>query len=259
MSKSCLIGHTGFIGSNLARQHPFDDCYHSVNIEQIRGRSYDLLVCSGVSAVKWRANRFPQEDRTAIERLLDNLAHVSAARVILISTVDVYPHLVGVDESTDPHGDANHAYGTNRLFVEDSVQSLFGRTHIVHLPAMFGPGLKKNVIYDLLHDNCLEAIYPHSRFQYYDVRRLWADIQVILQHNLPVVNFATEPIRTYDIVNRYFPGKPIGSPDTPAVSYDIRTRHAACFGGSRGYVYSSEQVLTQLGDWIHQGGKEAAA
>jgi nucleoside-diphosphate-sugar epimerase len=259
MPGACLIGHTGFVGGNLARQYVFDDCYNSRNIEQIRGRSYDLLVCCGVSAVKWQANRFPTEDRAAIDRLLKNLAFVTATRSILISTVDVYPSTEGVDESFDPHGHANHAYGTNRLHVEDTVQQLLGSAHLVRLPALFGPGLKKNVIYDLLHDNCLDAIHPHGSLQYYDVRRLWCDLQVVMRKNLRVVNFATEPIETCKIVQRYFSDKRIASQAARPSIYDVRTEHAEYFGGSHGYIYSAEQVLADLGDWIQEDKKGVAA
>jgi nucleoside-diphosphate-sugar epimerase len=257
--RTCLIGHTGFVGGNLAGQYAFDDCYHSRNIEQIRGRSYDLIVCCGVSAVKWQANRFPAEDRAAIDQLLKNLAFVTAARSILISTVDVYPLAEGVDESFDPHGHANHAYGTNRLHVEDTIQQLFGCGHVVRLPAIFGPGLKKNVIYDLLHDNCLEAIHPHSKFQYYDVRRLWQDLQTVMRNDLRLINFATEPIETRQIVRRYFPGKQVGGQAVLPATYDMRTRYAEHVGGSGGYFYSAEQVLGYLGDWIRQDQKGVAA
>ena len=36
--RTALIGHTGFIGSNLARQFAFDECYNSKSIGGIRGR-----------------------------------------------------------------------------------------------------------------------------------------------------------------------------------------------------------------------------
>jgi hypothetical protein len=251
VSASCLIGYSGFIGGNLAKQYAFRDCYRSANIDQIRGRSYDTLVCSGVSAMKWWANRFPADDREAIDRLLENLTSVRAERAVLISTVDVYPLSQGLDESFDPHGRTNHAYGTNRLYVEDTMRQLFSQLHIVRLPAMFGPGLKKNVIYDLIHDNCLEAIHPDSAFQYYDVRRLWEDLQVVFRDNLPLVNFTTEPIATRKIVERYFPGKPIGAQAECAATYDLRTRFAEHFGGRQGYVFSAERVLSRLGDWLH--------
>jgi hypothetical protein len=259
MPGTCLIGYTGFVGGNLARQHSFDDRYNSRNIEQIRGKSYDLLVCCGVSAVKWQANRFPDEDRAAIDRLLENLALVTAQRSILISTIDIYPSTEGVDESFDPHGLPNHPYGVNRLRVEDTIRQLFHCANIVRLPGLFGPGLKKNVIYDLLHDNCLDAMHPHGSFQYYDVRRLWRDLEVVMRNNLSVSNFATRPIETWEIVQRYFPGKQIGSQNARPSAYDMRTQFAEYFGGSDGYIYSREQVLADLGDWIREDKRGVAA
>lgn len=259
MPAACLIGHTGFVGGNLAAQFSFDGLYHSRNIEQIRGKSYDLMVCSGVSAVKWQANRFPAEDRAAIDRLLQNLKTVRARRVVLISTVDAYPHTRGVDESFDPHGQANHAYGTNRLYVEDAIRESYPHVHIVRLPGLFGPGLKKNIIYDLLHNNNLEAINPRSRFQFYDVRRLWQDLEVVLKDDLRLVNFATGPLENSKIVQRFFPGKQIGAQASAPVAYDMRTMYAQRFGGSGGYLYDAEQVLTFLGDWIRQNQQGVAA
>jgi nucleoside-diphosphate-sugar epimerase len=259
MPGACLIGNSGFVGGNLARQYSFDDCYNSRNIEQIRGRSYDLLVCCGVSAVKWHANRFPAEDRARIDRLLKQLSYVRATRAILISTVDVYPSTKGVDESFDPHGHSNHPYGINRLHVEDTIREFFGSAHVVRLPALFGPGLKKNVIYDLLHDNCLDAIHPHGSFQYYDVRRLWRDLQTVTGNNLSVVNFATGPIETSEIVRRYFPAKQIVSEAATPPGYDMRTKYADHFNGGGGYIYRSEEVLADMGDWIQKEERGVAA
>jgi hypothetical protein len=51
--------------------------------------------------LKWRANQQPEEDRAAIDGLVQNLAEVRVSRVILISTVDVYPITAGVGESFD--------------------------------------------------------------------------------------------------------------------------------------------------------------
>jgi hypothetical protein len=51
---SALIGHTGFVGSNLADQCNYSDCFNSKNISEMRGRSFDLVVCAGIQAKKWR-------------------------------------------------------------------------------------------------------------------------------------------------------------------------------------------------------------
>ena len=61
---TALIGYTGFVGSNLLRQRPFDACFNSSNIDQIAGRSFDLVVCCGARAEKWKANADPEATST---------------------------------------------------------------------------------------------------------------------------------------------------------------------------------------------------
>ena len=51
--QSALLGHTGFVGGTLLRQHRFDDLYNSSNIEQLAGKSYDLVACAAAPGVKW--------------------------------------------------------------------------------------------------------------------------------------------------------------------------------------------------------------
>ena len=216
MSRTCLIGHTGFVGTNLKQQRPFDDLYRSTNIEEIRGKHYGLLVCSGVSAAKWRANKAPEEDRAAVDRLLENLFTVKAERLVLISTVDVYPTAANVDESFDCGSLPNHAYGVNRLHVESALRQAFPNLFVVRLPALFGPGLKKNVIYDLLRDNCLNVINPESVFQYYDMTSLSHDLDIVLKHEVPLINLATEPVPTKVIHARFFPDAVIGTRTCPS-------------------------------------------
>ena len=98
-----FIGYTGYVGTNLLRQRLFDNLYNSKNIEDMCGESFELIVCAGIPAAKWVANNDPRSDWQNIQRLIDNLAQVTTANFILISTIDVYPLLLGVDETTDRH------------------------------------------------------------------------------------------------------------------------------------------------------------
>jgi nucleoside-diphosphate-sugar epimerase len=167
MNSSALIGYTGFVGSNLSRQLDFDAYYNSSNIAEIRGREFDFVVIAAVQAKKWWANQHPDKDWSMIELLLTELATMVARQIVLISTVDVLPPIAGADESFDPHGHANHTYGQNRLHFEDAVRRLHETVTIIRLPGLFGPGLRKNIIYDLLNNNQVEKINPGSRVQYY--------------------------------------------------------------------------------------------
>lgn len=247
---AALIGHTGFVGSNLLAQRPFRDRFNSSNIREMAGRAYDLVVCAGVSAVKWKANREPERDWAGIRPLLDVLATVRAGRFVLISTVDVYPDPRGVTESSPVHGRANHPYGTHRLRVEDFVRERFPRHHILRLPGLFGRGLKKNVLFDLLHRNGLETVQPASSYQYYNLDRLWGDILRVLELGLPLVNLATEPVRTAEILAAHFPSLPVGSKAGAEVHYDMRSELARHWGRPGPYLYGREDVMRDLGAFI---------
>lgn len=242
---SALIGFTGFVGGNLLRQRPFDECFRSSDIDRIAGRSYDLLVCAGAPAEKWKANKDPAADRAALARLTGPLESVRARRAILISTIDVYPRAVEVDEDTAIVPDPSNAYGTHRLQLEEFFQARFDTT-VVRLPALFGPGLKKNAIYDLLNDNMVEQIHSGASFQFYDLEWLWRDLTRFVDAGLRLVNVATEPTTVGELAR-----EALGIPFTndngrPPARYDFRTKHASRFGGAGGYLYRRDAVVTAL-------------
>ena len=247
-----LIGHSGFVGGNLRRQVGFDRLFNSANFRDMAGGDFDLVVCAGLPAAKWLANQDPVKDRANMLALAQTLETVRARRFVLISTIDVYPLVPGLDEDFDCRGVAGrHAYGAHRLEFEDAVRRRFETVHVVRLPGLFGDGLKKNVIFDLLHDNCLEAIAPASALQWYGIGRLWTDIGRVVEAGLELCNLFTEPITTGDIIDRFFPQKSVGGAAAPAVHYDLRTRHGAVFGSPvTGYARSRRQVMDDLGAWL---------
>lgn len=247
-----LIGHTGFVGSNLDRQLHFTARFNSGTIGELAGQSFDTIVCSGVRAVKWMANREPEADWAAIEQLLGPLSQAKARRLVLISTIDVYADPVGVDEDTPPPVE-NHAYGRHRLRVEEFVREHFPVHHIIRLPGLFGTGLKKNVIFDLIHANCLEMIQPASAFQYYDLEHVGADLLKVVGANLPLVNIATEPVATQAILDAFAPGAEVGAKAGPVGRYDFRSKHAPLWRGEAGrdgYLYDSRTVLAEIGAFM---------
>jgi hypothetical protein len=246
-----LIGYTGFVGSTLRRQREFGAFFNSSNFRDMRGHHFGTVVSAGVPAEKWLANKDPDNDRARIGALREELATISADLLVLISTVDVYPGAVrGVDEDFDCSGLSNHAYGTHRLDFEVFVRERFCRSVVVRLPALFGNGLKKNALFDLLNDNGLEGLNLEGRYQWYDMSRLWANISLLLDRGITVANLVTEPLALCEIVNRFFPGKLVGQKAPSAASYDIRTRNCALFGRTDGYIQGQEEVLERMSRFI---------
>lgn len=244
-----LVGSTGFVGGNLVAQARPEARFHSTDIADIRGRSFDLLLCAGAPAVKWLANREPAADLANLRGLMGHLEQVRATRAVLFSTVDVFDPPIGVDEST-PVPEGGHAYGRHRRLLETFFETQFD-TLVVRLPGLFGPGLKKNVVFDLLHDNRVEHIDPRSTFQYYDLALLWADVQRALSLGLRVLHLATEPLSTERLAREVF-GRTITVPaGAPAPArYDLHSRHAAHWGRHGPYLYGADEMVERLRSFV---------
>lgn len=246
-----LIGHTGFVGGLLARAGAFDHVFNSRNIEAIAGRRFDRLVCAGAPAAKWLANQDPAADRASLARLTEALGQVRADRVVLISTIDVYPDPAsGEDEGADLAGRPNHAYGRHRLELEQWIRARFPRAAIVRLPALFGPGLKKNALFDLLHSNMLDRLNPAAEFQWYDLTRLPGDLARIEAAGLPLVNLFTEPLGLGAVIARCFPHAAVGPPAEPAARYRLTTRHAAVFGAAPPFIRTASDCLADIAAFV---------
>jgi nucleoside-diphosphate-sugar epimerase len=241
-----VIGYTGFVGSTVYRQAGQAECYNSQNIEDIRTRTFDTVVCAGAPGAKWKANRDAAADLESIERLIANVRTVQARRFVLISTIDVYPCPVGVDEDSPIDIGFLEPYGRHRYNLEHSLREVFSEVMIVRLPGLFGSGLKKNFIYDLMNGNALHLTHHESTFQFYNMENLWADIHTAMSRGLRLVNFATEPVQAGDVAYRCFGVAFQNQTEKPPVQYDMQTRLAGAFARTGPYLYSAEYTFEQL-------------
>jgi len=262
--RTALIGHTGFVGSNLLDANGFDDLYNSADIGDIAGREYDLVVSSGNRADSHRINGDGPADLAEIDALADTLERVRIRKLVLISTVCVYPWGGAPDEDTPLSADGLTPYGANRLHQERRLGAAFD-TLPVRLPQLYGARLRKGVVYDLANDYRVEHIDPAMHFQHYDVRRLWGDIRTALDAGIPSLNVATPPISNATLAAEVFgrdisgqvpPGSPrrargaeeaargAGAPPFSRMyTRNMTTRHAALFGGTGPYL---EDVADEL-------------
>ncbi|RXV73313.1 NAD(P)-dependent oxidoreductase [Burkholderia stabilis] len=240
---NALIGFSGFVGSTLLRQTSFDSLFRSTNIQDIEQRQFDVVVCAGAPAQKWLANREPAADRQTIDQLIAHLKTIQCKRFVLISTVDVFGDPVGVNEDTAVEEAGLHAYGLHRRLLEKFVQAQFAQSLIVRLPGLVGPGLRKNVIYDFLNNNNLQAIESRSVFQFYPMVNLWYDIQIALNAGLSLVHLTAAPVSVAEVSLQGF-GVPFDNQlDRPPVQYDMQTRHAALFGAAGVYQYGARESI----------------
>lgn len=150
MLNKCLIGYSGFVGSNILLKSDFQYKYNSKNINDIKNKEFDLLICSSIPSDMQLANTNPDKDLSNILELLNILKHVKAEIAVLISTIAVYPQPVIYNENTvDFISDS--IYGKNRKIAEEEFKNIFKNNIIIRLPALFGKNLKKNFIFDIIN------------------------------------------------------------------------------------------------------------
>lgn len=238
MGINALIGYTGFVGSNILEQKDFDFCYNSKNIKDIDGMEFDLVICAGVSGVKWKANKFPKEDYNQIINLVKYLDKIKFKRIVLISTGSVYDN------------PADNAYGRNRLYLENYINNNYNNATIVRLPSLFGNGLKKNTLYDLLNNNFDYLPNINSTFQYYDLSDIWNDIKIALDNNLNIVNFGTEPIEFYKILDLFSIDSLDINRNKPVLSEDVQTSKAQYWGKTGHYLYTAKEIFIKLQKFV---------
>ena len=246
--RQALIGATGYVGTTLRTQRSFSALYHSADIATIDGRHFDLVICAAAPAAKWLANQQPAADLANIQRLAGHLATMRAERFILISTVDVLRMPPAADETTPLDTARCDAYGANRAWLEEFVRAQFAQHLIVRLPGLFGRGLRKNFIYDLLQRAESPWTDAESRFQFYDMARLNADLQHAELQFAPgtTVHFATAPVRAADVARDVFGLEFSNRTAAGPVDYDMRTIHAARWGVDGHYLYDAAETMARL-------------
>lgn len=247
LMKSALIGYSGFVGTTLLKQRSFDSLYRSTNIRDIEGGSFDTVVCAAASAKKWVANKNPEEDILKINGLIECLKSITCKTFILISTVDVFSHPIEIDEESEVNESGLHPYGLHRRILERFVELNFPEHLVVRLPGLVGPGLRKNVIFDLLNGNNVQSLESRSEFQFYPMINLWFDVQIALEARLKLVHLTAEPITVSEVAALGF-GSSFDRvlPGTPS-RYDFRTRHAGLFGTENSfYQYTKRETLQAI-------------
>ena len=253
MSKpSALIGASGFVGGNLKDQFHFDALFDSKTIDGALGKAYSLLVSAAPSAVKWKANKFPEEDKVMVDTYIEKLMQISADSVVSISTCDVYQSPIGVDEDADVTSTLKtlHPYGKHRFLIEEAIKRHFPEVLIVRLPALFGQGLKKNVIFDFTYNNMLEAIHSEGSFQFYNLEYLWRDIEIAREAGVSLLNITTEPVTVAEVARTCFGKEFSNILESKPARYDIRSKHAHLYGGKDGYMYTKETVLADIKKFV---------
>lgn len=233
-----LLGSSGFVGSYI-REHLDPDrtkYFNSKNIHDICNQTFDTVYCACVPAVKWWANANPEKDLAQIVELTKTLTSIKCKTFIHISTIDVHT--------------LEEPYGRNRHDLEQELlqhfeQHISTNIIIVRLPALFGLGLKKNYLYDLMNDNHISKININSAFQWYYLGWLWKDVEKIRKDvgKINVYNLYSEPVETAEIVKEFFP-------DVDPAILNFGTRFMYSQPGTENFIRTARDVFIALDEYL---------
>ncbi len=172
--KICLIGHEGFIGSQVFQclTKPADcGMIHGVGrLEKPRGR-YDCIVnCAGWS---WKSLADIPTALQCERAVLDTIRAADADAIVHVSSIDaeIYPQT---------------AYGKLKRYMEEEVHRLrdWKSWHILRPTMVVGPGLRKNVVLDLLDGKKIMA-GPDSFFNIVSTLAVCHAIDDAIRHCIP--------------------------------------------------------------------------
>lgn len=299
MMQDLLVGSTGFVGGNLMAAHHFEACCHSTNVADYYGSRPRLCIYAGIPAAMYLANSDPEADLDVMRQARENIRRIAPGKLVLISTIAVYADSRGRSEHDLPSTEGLPAYGLNRLRLEQWVREDYPDTLIIRLPALYGKGLKKNFLFDLLtvtpsmltvskyeelaaltplvkegyspatnafyklngtvdarqmrrffenHSfNALSFTDSRSRYQFYNLGRLWGDMMSALHEGIKMLHMATPPISAAEVYAAV-----TGNSDwsntlskTP-FDYDLHTEYASLLSGSPPYLCEREASLADI-------------
>ena len=91
-----------------------------------------------------------------------------------------------------------------------------------------------------------------NTYQFYNLRYLWRHIETALNNRIGLFNLATEPIGAAELYeflcNREFKNEVVSTP----VSYNMTTKFSTDFGGQEGYIFSKQQVLEEIKEFVEK-------
>lgn len=91
-----------------------------------------------------------------------------------------------------------------------------------------------------------------GRFQFYNLARLWSDIQVALDAGIKLWHPATEPISVAELYS-YLTGEEfINELSGIPANYNYKTIYAELFGGGNGYIASKKHICKECEEFINE-------
>ena len=94
--------------------------------------------------------------------------------------------------------------------------------------------------------NALAFTDSRSRYQFYNLGRLWRDIETARDAGLTLLNLTTPPVTAAAVYTAVTGGSWHNELNKPPFDYDLRSRHAELLGGRDGYLCTEGEELADI-------------
>lgn len=94
--------------------------------------------------------------------------------------------------------------------------------------------------------NALAFTDSRSRYQFYNLGRLWQDIEKALDAGLTLLNLTTPPVSAEAVYTAVTGRSWHNELSKPPFDYDLRSRHADLLGGANGYLCTEAEELADI-------------
>ena len=223
---NAILGSNGLIGSYLKQVVDFTHEFNSNNINEIDKINFDTIYIAAPSGNRLTVNANPELDLQNISTIVDHLKNTKANTVVLIGTIDSILR-------------NNLPYGSNRLWFEKQLGTIFKNLYILRLSSLIHKTIKKNVLYDFKNQCYIENINLNAQLQWYDLNNLKKDIDYAISNNMRIQNLVSEPISHKEIVNKFFPTLQLNA--TTVINSTVAP-----------WVYSKKEIFDSIEKYLNE-------
>jgi nucleoside-diphosphate-sugar epimerase len=91
-----------------------------------------------------------------------------------------------------------------------------------------------------------------NSYQFYNLAKLWEDINTALEADIKLWHPATQPVSAGEIYEYLTGRKFVNELGANPADYDYRTIHEKVFGGKNGYICSKDRVLEDIKEFVYR-------
>lgn len=100
--------------------------------------------------------------------------------------------------------------------------------------------------------NAISFTDSRSVYQFYNLERLWSDIEIAMKNNIRLLNIVTEPVSVADVYKVLSGNDFTNELSKTPYNYNIRSKYADLFGGADGYMINKTEELADLKRYVDE-------